>query len=233
MKQVFLSLILLVFIFATCKSKDPRQENPALRMPDPTAFYTADSLRYLLPILDSVLIRDQQYRYNVKDKKSGSRETSSSKHVKEIQANDRLNLRIVEDIIKKHGWLGYKDIGVKANLAMFMVIQHADSGTQERYLPLLENALREKKLLPSHYAMLYDRIEIRKKRPQRYGTQVNLAGGKAEVLPLSNPDSLHVWRRSIGMIESYEQYLRQFNITWDSAAYKQQLPALKKKYNIQ
>lgn len=51
-----------------------------------------------------------------------------------IAENDKKNLQIIESIISKHGWLGQKDIGMKANATMFMVIQHADLKTQEKYL---------------------------------------------------------------------------------------------------
>jgi len=46
-----------------------------------------------------------------------------SKKMREV---DSINLAKVKAILEKYGWLGPQDIGRKANLALFLVIQHAD-----------------------------------------------------------------------------------------------------------
>lgn len=204
-------------------------------MPDPTAAFVADSLKYLLAILDSVLLRDQEYRIPMqgKTKKEQQRlRKEITSNAGKIAESDKKNLEFVEGIIRKHGWLGSKDIGIKANATLFMVIQHADLKTQEKYLPLLKQALEDKKLIGANYAMLVDRIEMKNKRPQIYGTQVVTQKGISHIYPLLNPDSVEVWRKSIGMLTPLQFYAKAFNIEWNLEEYKKNLPELKRKYGV-
>lgn len=206
-----------------------------LKMPDPTAALVSDSLKYLLPILDTVLLRDQEYRISMqgKSKKQQQRiRKEIASNAGKIAENDKRNLQIVESIISKHGWLGQKDIGMKANTTMFMVIQHADLKTQEKYLPLLKQAVADKKLLAANYAMLVDRIEMKNKRPQIYGTQIVTEKGISNIYPLLNPDSVEVWRQSLGMFTSLQSYAKMFNVEWNVEEYKKILPELMKKYGV-
>ncbi|HEX6333228.1 MAG TPA: DUF6624 domain-containing protein [Flavisolibacter sp.] len=207
-----------------------------LKFPDPTAWMVADSLKYLLPILDTVLWSDQEYRYGILQMKRWERrrlEKLRKRNAAAIRASAARNLRVVSGIIDRHGWLGVQDIGLKASMTMFMVLQHADPATQEKYYPMLEEAFHRKKLLPSQYAMITDRIELRHKRPQRYGSQLQAVRGDTTYLwPLLQPDSVDAWRKSIGMMESLQQYLRQFGVRWDLEAYKKSLPELDRKFGV-
>jgi len=204
-------------------------------MPDPASVFVADSLKYLLPILDSVLLRDQEYRIPMQGKSKKEQERIRKQiaaNTQKITESDKKNLAIIEEIINKHGWLGQKEIGMKASTTMFMVIQHADLKSQERYLPILRQALMEKKLLAANYAMLIDRIEVKNKRPQIFGTQIITEKGASHIYPLLNPDSVDVWRKSIGMITPFQSYTKMFSIEWDIEAYKKILPELKRRYKV-
>jgi len=62
-----------------------------------------------------------------------SKQTSIDKNSKEYKAlvdsfdyTDSVNLVYVDKILKEHGWLSVEQVGSKANLAIFMVVQHAD-----------------------------------------------------------------------------------------------------------
>ena len=201
-------------------------------MPDPTAGGVHDSLKYLLPILDSVLLDDQRYRSSMIQATKNKSRKDFLNFEKKIQQLDEKNLEIVTEIIEKHGWLGYRDIGLKASMTLFMVIQHADLKTQEKYLPVIKIAFHDKNMLPSQFAMLIDRVELKNKRPQVYGTQIlSSSNGYSELQPLLNPDSVDSWRRSIGM-DSLKIYLRRWRIEWDVEEYKRKLPELLKKHSI-
>lgn len=88
--------------------------------------------------------------------------------------------------------------------------------------------------MPSHYAMLEDKIAFQQKRSQIFGTQIIVTGkkNKADVWPLINPDSVDIRRKSISMYETMEMYLARFDIKWDIEKYKKELPKLKEKYGI-
>src|SRR5678815_1482867 len=59
------------------------------------------------------------------------------KIIPEAAKQDSLNLSRVLSILDSCGWLGIKQIGAKANQALFVVIQHADSSILMKYFPLL------------------------------------------------------------------------------------------------
>jgi hypothetical protein len=224
MKINFL-LIVLPFMFFSCNGQEKKApeltpEIDFLRLGVP------DSLKYLLPILDSVLKRDQKYR-------KGNNPDTLLRYSKEIRYIDSINLVIVEPIIKRYGILGFNDIGSIGYFALVKPIQHADLTTQERYLPTFREAIEKRKILPETYAMLEDRVAIRNGRMQIYGTQVmTLTNGKAELLPTIDIDNVDYRRKTIRMAETLEFYLSRFKIKWDIRKYKEKLPELKAKYKI-
>src|ERR1051325_9407619 len=89
-----------------------------------------------------------------------------------IMKQDSVNLVKVVAILDKYGWLGSDEVGSQGNSALFLVIQHADLKTQEKYLPMIKEAVKNGKAEPSQLALLIDRIEMRNNRPQVYGSQV-------------------------------------------------------------
>ena len=93
---------------------------------------------------------------------------------------------------------------------------------------------QRKKIGPSIYAMLEDRVLVKSGKMQIYGTQVmvNNKNKIAELLPVVSPDSIDIRRKSIGLIQSISDYLKQFDIAWNPEEYKKQLPGLKIKYKI-
>ena len=225
---------LLLLLFAACKSQKTA-ERRLIIYPDPSTRFISDSFRHLLPILDSIWYRDQFYRYDLysgSKKEQQKKSKAFKKNGDKVREWDAMNLSIVEGIISKHGWLGPRQVGLRGISALFLPIQHADLKTQEKYLPLIKQAVLDKKIIPSDYVMLADRIAIRNKRPQVYGTQINAAGGNHEVMPLVNPDSVDAWRKSINMAQTMEQYVKIWNLTWDKEEYKKQLPGLMKKYGM-
>jgi hypothetical protein len=237
MRNPLVLLLFGIFVFATCKTnKQAPIEHPLTLIPDVTTWGTPDSLKHLLPILDSVWYRDQMYRHELhKGTKQEQVERLKvfKKRSKIVDSLDQLNLRIVEDILQHYGWLGPRDVGLRGVFALSLTIQHSDLKTQEKYLPLLKQAAIDKKTTADSYAMLADRVAIKNYRPQIYGTQVAvLKDGTAEVLPLSNPDSVDFWRKSINIIQSMEEYLKIWHTKWNKDEYKQKLPELKRKYKI-
>lgn len=223
MRLVAITILLSATSMVGCQSKE-REGKPILTPEmDPFRAGVPDSLKYLLPILDSVFYSDQKYR-------QGSQ--SINKFKNEVGNTDSENLKIVIPIIEKYGILSLKEIGSIGNMAIVMTIQHADLATQEKYLPLFRDALYKKKILPSNYAMLADRVAIKKGRMQIYGTQVAIDKDKAELIPVHDVDKVNERRFSIGLIETIESYLNRFGIEWNAGVYKDDLPRLLKKYQI-
>ncbi len=143
-----------------------------------------------------------------------------------IKHNDSINLKKVTSMIDKYGWLGPVEIGDDGCQTLFIVIQHADLLTQEKYLPVLRAAVNAGKARPSRQAILEDRILIRKGQKQIYGSQVflNIKTNEAYVLPLEDPYNLDIRRASMGLEPMANYIENNFNVEWDISKYFKTLP---------
>lgn len=131
---------------------------------------------------------------------------------KDIEEIDSSNLKKVEKILNKFGWLSSKIVGSKANTALFLVIQHADLQTQLKYLPTLQEAVKLGNAQASHLALLQDRIAVRQNKKQIYGTQIGKDNtGKYYLLDLIEPSKVNKRRESVGL-KPLEEYLKKWNI---------------------
>src|SRR5262245_22426742 len=87
--------------------------------------------------VDTVAIKQQLSIIYDRDQKTRTGADSANF----IEYIDSTNLVQVETLIKKYGWPGKGFVGTKGNRAVFLVIQHADLKTQEKYLPVLEESV--------------------------------------------------------------------------------------------
>ena len=155
-----------------------------------------------------------------------------------IRHNDSVNVKKVTSMIDKYGWLGPVEIGDDGCQTLFIVIQHADLQTQEKYLPVMKAAVNAGKATKSRLASLEDRILLRKGQKQIYGSQVflNIKTNEAYVLPLEDPYNLDIRRASVGL-EPMANYIEDnFNVEWDISKYFKTLPttdSLMKAYRFQ
>ena len=81
---------------------------------------------------------------------------------------DSLN-RVAVDSLLQNGWP--EGLSEQSNRTIWLIIDHADVEYQERYLPLIEQQAVRGTISPSDYATLLDRVNVRRQRPQRFGTQ--------------------------------------------------------------
>lgn len=133
-----------------------------------------------------------------------------------ISWQDSLNESKIVEIIEKHGWVGKSLVGGKANMTLWLVIQHAPLDIQEKYLPLLKESVNKGESSARHLALLEDRILMRKGEPQIYGSQVtqNPETGKYEVYQIKDPEYVNQRREKIGL-GPIENYLKNWDIEWE------------------
>lgn len=86
-----------------------------------------------------------------------------------MQAVDAENQRVVSELLEGGGWP--EGLSEAANETIWLVIDHADLEMQRRWMPLIEAQMAAGRVSKSSYATLLDRMLMREKRPQRYGTQ--------------------------------------------------------------
>ncbi|GEO11061.1 DUF6624 domain-containing protein [Segetibacter aerophilus] len=186
----------------------------------------------LVAQLDSIYIEDQKYRQQIDsiEKKYGWESKEMTAHWKIINEKDSINLIKVKNILDKHGWLGADVVGEQGNTTLFLVIQHSDRATQEKYLPMMRDAVKKGKARGSSLALLEDRVALSQGRRQLYGSQI---GGDAAtktyyVLPLEDPDNVDKRRAEVGL-QPLADYVRQWQIKWDVEQYKKDLPSIEAK----
>lgn len=181
----------------------------------------------LMAQLDSVYTEDQKYRVAIHDieKKYGLGSPEVKKQWKFIESKDSINLIQISKILDKYGWLGADVIGPKGNSTLFLVIQHADLKTQEKYLPLMKEAVKNKKAFGGDLALLEDRVAFRNGKKQIYGSQIgtDTTTQKYYVLPLEDPDNVDKRRAEVGL-SSLADYVNHWQIVWNVEQYKKDLP---------
>src|SRR5436853_5744899 len=107
--------------------------------------------------IDTAAIRSQLDIIHERDQKTRTNGDSAAF----IGYIDSTNLVQVEALIKKYGWPGISFAGVRGNRAVFLVIQHADQKTQEKYLPVMEQSVAKGESQKAHFALLKDRVLMR------------------------------------------------------------------------
>ncbi|MEO8150823.1 MAG: DUF6624 domain-containing protein [Bacteroidia bacterium] len=167
--------------------------------------------------LDKVFDDDQKYRQQLFDtsNKYGNDSREAKEIWKIIDEKDAANVIKVTKILDKHGWLGPDVIWDKGNMTLFLVIQHADAKTQEKYLPVMREAVKNGKAQSSQLALLEDRVALSQGKKQIYGSQINMdeKTGKYIIAPIEDETNVNERRASVGL-GPLEDYVKQWDIAY-------------------
>ena len=135
---------------------------------------------------------------------------------------DSTNLATVSQILDTYGWpTGLSDA---ANKAIFLVIDHSDLKTMNKYIGLFRDAVEKGYIQMNDLVTMEDRMLMNSGKPQKYGTQAySLAeDGKTVIYiwPVEDPDKLDALRKSVGLmpIGAYLEIVKQqgVEIIYDS-----------------
>ena len=98
---------------------------------------------------------------------------------------DRDNAERMKEILTRHGWPGKTLVGTDGAHAAWLLAHHADHDRpfQRRCLALLKEAVKKGEATGQQLAYLTDRLCVAEKRPQVYGTQMLVVGGKVQAAP--------------------------------------------------
>ena len=173
--------------------------------------------------LDSVLESDQEGRKNIDAmvQKYGWESKQVMALWKEIQITDSINLMKVTTILDQYGWLGPDVVGNDGSSALFLVIQHSDQKTQEKYLPMMREAVKNGKARAGSLALLEDRVALGQGKKQIYGSQIAMDMQKKTyyVDLMEDPDNVDKRRAEVGL-EPLAEYVKHWNIKWDVEEHK-------------
>lgn len=186
----------------------------------------------LVAILDSIYIEDQKYRQQISgiEKKYGGESKEMKDHWKLIKEKDSINLVKVKTMLDQYGWLGNDIIGGPGSTTLFLVIQHSNQTTQEKYLPMMREAVKKGKAQGSSLALLEDRVLLGQGKRQIYGSQIarDQETHFYYVSPLEDPDHVDQRRAEVGL-GPLADYVNRWQIKWDIEQYKKDLPTLEAK----
>ncbi|MBS1771708.1 MAG: hypothetical protein JST82_02520 [Bacteroidetes bacterium] len=178
----------------------------------------------LVEQLDTIFREDQQYRmrFEMTANKYGSESKEMQDLIKTATKSDELNIKKVIAILDKYGWPGSDIAGDEGNNTIFLVIQHAETPVQEKYLPMMREAVKNNKAKASALALLEDRVALAEGRKQIYGSQVSKMGdGPYTVDDIEDPANVDKRRSEVGL-PPLAEYLRQYGIKWDVNEYIKQ-----------
>ena len=118
---------------------------------------------------------------------------------KVMQVQDARNEARVKAIIEQYGWPGTALVGRTGCMAAFLVIQHSDLASIQKYLPVIREEAARGGLAKANLALMEDRVLVFQDKPQVYGSQVhtNPTTGKAEFFSIA--DEAHVDERRATM----------------------------------
>ena len=130
-----------------------------------------------------------------------------------LEETDSTNLASVSRILDTYGWpSGLSDA---ANKAIFLVIDHSDLNTMNKYIGLFRDAVEKGYLSMNDLVTMEDRMLMNADKPQKYGTQAYslVEDGKTVIYiwPVEDSDRLDALRKSVGLIpiEDYLEIVKQ------------------------
>ncbi|MBE7693696.1 hypothetical protein G1K75_12820 [Tenacibaculum finnmarkense] len=178
----------------------------------------------LVTILDTIYQEDQGLRRQISEveKKFGRDSEEMKTHWKTINEKDSINLIKIQKILDEKGWLGQDVIGGQGNSTLFLVIQHSPLEIQQKYLPMMRQAVKNNNARPSSLALLEDRVALRTGNRQIYGSQIgrNQETGKFYVSPIKDPESVDKRRTEVGL-GTIQEYINNWNIIWNVEKHKE------------
>lgn len=186
----------------------------------------------LVAKLEAIYDEDQGPRRKISaiEKEHGWESPQMKELWKEIEIKDSINLIKIMEILDERGWLGADIIGGQGNQTLFLVIQHAPLEIQQKYLPMMREAVEKGNASARSLALLEDRVALRQGGRQLYGSQVgrDQETGEYYVLPLDDPLNVDKRRAEMGL-GLLQDYVGRWGITWDPEVYLKELPAIEEK----
>jgi hypothetical protein len=167
--------------------------------------------------LDSIYALDQggRVKYDAVAKQYGEKSAEMTALWKEIEANDQRNLQTIKQLLDTHGWPRKVEVGSMGTQTVFLVVQHSDPATLEKYLPMAKQATDRGDLAQSAYALMQDRLLMWQGKPQLYGSQLTTdqKTGKMVFHPIADEAHVDERRAAIGM-EPLASYAKRFGLTY-------------------
>ncbi|RDV15672.1 hypothetical protein DXT99_09330 [Pontibacter diazotrophicus] len=167
--------------------------------------------------LEQIYKTDQEIRMKIEpvQKEFGPESPQMKALWEEMAKTDEANKKEVVAILEKYGWPGKSMVGPQANSAAFLVIQHSDKETMEKYLPMLREAVAKGEAAKSQLALMEDRVRMNNGQPQLYGSQLRMNAETGQYELYTIEDEVNVDKRRASMdLEPLTDYMKRFGIDY-------------------
>jgi hypothetical protein len=206
MRFIFI-LFLLITISCTNKNKSKK------------TITSIDRTENLIAVLDTIWEKEQT-PIRLRDSLIniyGAESKESELYQKEYRKNHTLNIKKIKKILDKSDWPELTQIGEQGNRTICNVLQHADQETREHYIPLMKQAVLDKKLEPRFLVRAEDRIATDKGELQIYGGQMKYypETKSFNVWPVYDPVNIDKRRAEIGLEPIAEFLKNRFDFEWN------------------
>ena len=131
--------------------------------------------------------------------------------LRDLERVDRENTAWLKTIVREQGWPGISLVGQDGADCAWLLAQHADRDPafQAECLALLERAVGAGDASPGHLAYLTDRVLLKERGMQRYGTQFRVGPGGPEPEALEDPERVDELCAAMGL-QPLEDYRKGF-----------------------
>lgn len=161
---------------------------------------------------------DQKYRLMIEsvEKKYGHASAELHRLLGVINEKDSINLLKITAILDQHGWLGPDKVGYDGSQTLFLVIQHNELSVQEKYLPMMREAVKNGNARGADLALLEDRVNMRNGRKQIYGSQIGQdhETGAYWIFPIEDPKNVDKRRAEVGL-GNLSEYVSTWGLLWN------------------
>lgn len=146
---------------------------------------------------------------------------AESQQYKEQQAiyekNHLVNEQKITQLLDTYGWPTIAESGEDGNWTICNVIQHADNKIRIKYLPMMRQAVKDKRLEPRFLARAEDRIATERGDLQVYGGQMKYYKDTKSfnLWPVYDPTNIDKRRAEIGLEPIAEFLKARFDFEWN------------------
>lgn len=140
------------------------------------------------------------------------------KEQQEIYKNNHIINEIeIRNILDNYGWPDTDMVGEMGNFTICNVIQHADNDVRLKYLPMMKQAVKDKKLEARFLVRAQDRIATECGELQIYGGQMKYypETKSFNVWPVLDPENIDKRRAEIGLEPIAVHLKNRFDFEWN------------------
>lgn len=220
MKTLITGFILIGIAISSCQGQEIDCSTTALNEKLAELYQEDQAIRNeLMPLLG-------QYQ------KDGSGKMKLFSLVMKQERQDRKNQEQLSSIFEQCGWP--KEISSDAHNTIFLILQHSPDSMMRQYYPLVVEYSEAGLLEQNDRATMYDRLQMRAGKYQKYGTQTFQDDQNRNLVwPIDAPEKLEERRAEVGLpnMSTYFQMARDsmgVEMIWNKDLSLEQALALRK-----